>query len=264
MKTRKVREVREERIGKKSAPLVGFLAVIVVGYFVFFTSKLWLPDIATLKSATPYYQKLVYETYDIYLTQWRYDEKANRMQVIIELENKEVLDQKLDFEAVERNGGTLKMKVMYQDSEFVLLHIEEVPKAWKEISFRVGKENKATRFYTNVNEIERGKVPVKVTEKDCKKERLQAQITYDDVQIAEREKKIKSYKAENERLNKRITSLKEAAYPSEEETQKAEDTILKAQNQIAVNQNQVAEIEKEIETIVQRTKNIQQQITELK
>ena len=51
MKTRKVREVREERIGKKSAPLVGFLAVIVVGYFVFFTSKLWLPDIATLKSA---------------------------------------------------------------------------------------------------------------------------------------------------------------------------------------------------------------------
>ena len=88
MKTRKVREVREERIGKKSAPLVGFLAVIVVGYFVFFTSKLWLPDIATLKSATPYYQKLVYETYDIYLTQWRYDEKANRMQVIIELEKK--------------------------------------------------------------------------------------------------------------------------------------------------------------------------------
>ena len=253
MKTRKVREVREERIGKKSAPLVGFLAVIVVGYFVFFTSKLWLPDIATLKSATPYYQKLVYETYDIYLTQWRYDEKANRMQVIIELENKEVLDQKLDFEAV-----------MYQDSEFVLLHIEEVPKAWKEISFRVGKENKATRFYTNVNEIERGKVPVKVTENDCKKERLQAQITYDDAQIAEKEKKIKAYEVENEKLEKRITSLKEATYPSEEETQKAEDTILKAQNQIAVNQNQVAEIEKEIETIVQRTKNIQQQITELK
>ena len=264
MKTRKVREVREERIGKKSAPLVGFLAVIVVGYFVFFTSKLWLPNSATLKSATPYYQKLVYETYDIYLTQWRYDEKANRMQVIIELENKEVLDQKLDFEAVERSGETLKIKVMYQDSEFVLLHIEEVPKAWKEISFRVGKESKAARFYTDVNEIERAKVPVKVTENDCKKERLQAQITYDDVQIAEKEKKIKAYEVENEKLEKRITSLKEATYPSEEETQKAEDTILKAQNQIAVNQNQVAEIEKEIETIVQRTKNIQQQITELK
>ena len=182
MKTRKVREVREERIGKKKCSISRILAVIVVGYFVFFTSKLWLPDSATLKSTTPYYQKLVYETYDIYLTQWRYDEKANRMQVIIELENKEVLDQKLDFEAVERNGGTLKIKVMYQDSEFVLLHIEEVPKAWKEISFRVGKESKAARFYTNVNEIERGKVPVKVTENDCKKERLQAQITYDDVQ----------------------------------------------------------------------------------
>ena len=243
MKTGKVREVREERIGKKSKKLVGFLTVIVAGYFVFFTSKIWIPDSGTLKSATHYYQKLVYETYDIYLTQWRYDEKADRMQVIIELGNKEILD---------------------QDSEFVLLHIEEIPKTWKEISFRVGKESKAARFYTNVNEIERGKVPVKVTEKDCKKERLQAQITYDDVQIAEREKKIKSYKAENERLNKRITSLKEAAYPSEEETQKAEDMILKAQNQIAVNQNQIAEIEKEIETIVQRTKNIQQQITELK
>lgn len=264
MKTGKVREVREERIGKKSKKLVGFLTVIVAGYFVFFTSKIWIPDSGTLKSATHYYQKLVYETYDIYLTQWRYDEKADRMQVIIELGNKEILDQKLEFEAVERSGGTLKMKVLYQDSEFVLLHIEEIPKTWKEISFRVGKESKAARFYTNVNEIERGKVPVKVTEKDCKKERLQAQITYDDVQIAEREKKIKSYKAENERLNKRITSLKEATYPSEEETQKAEDTILKAQNQIAVNQNQVAEIEKEIETIVQRTKNIQQQITELK
>ena len=137
MKTGKVREVREERIGKKSKKLVGFLTVIVAGYFVFFTSKIWIPDSGTLKSATHYYQKLVYETYDIYLTQWRYDEKADRMQVIIELGNKEILDQKLEFEAVERSGGTLKMKVLYQDSEFVLLHIEEIPKTWKEISFRV-------------------------------------------------------------------------------------------------------------------------------
>ena len=67
MKTRKVREVREERIGKKSKKLVGFLTVIVAGYFVFFTSKIWIPDSGTLKSATHYYQKLVYETYDIYL-----------------------------------------------------------------------------------------------------------------------------------------------------------------------------------------------------
>ena len=92
MKTGKVREVREERIGKKSKKLVGFLTVIVAGYFVFFTSKIWIPDSGTLKSATHYYQKLVYETYDIYLTQWRYDEKADRMQVIIELGNKEILD----------------------------------------------------------------------------------------------------------------------------------------------------------------------------
>ena len=124
MKTGKVREVREERIGKKSKKLVGFLTVIVAGYFVFFTSKIWIPDSGTLKSATHYYQKLVYETYDIYLTQWRYDEKADRMQVIIELGNKEILDQKLEFEAVERSGGTLKMKVLYQDSEFVLFLIE--------------------------------------------------------------------------------------------------------------------------------------------
>ena len=131
MKTGKVREVREERIGKKSKKLVGFLTVIVAGYFVFFTSKIWIPDSGTLKSATHYYQKLVYAPYDIYLTQWRYDEKADRMQVIIELGNKEILDQKLEFEAVERSGGTLKMKVLYQDSEFVLLHIEEIPKTWK-------------------------------------------------------------------------------------------------------------------------------------
>jgi len=264
LKTGKIREAREERIGKKSRKLVGFLIVIVAGYFVFFTSKIWLPDSGTLKSATQYYQKLVYETYDIYLTQWKYDEKADRMQVIIELENKEVLDKKLEFEAVERNSGTLKMKVLYQDSEFVLLQIEEIPKIWKEISFRVGKEDKTARFYTNINEVEHGKVQTKITEKDCKKERLQAQITYDDVQIAEKEKKIKAYEIENKKLEKRIASLKEAVYPSEEETKKAEDTILKAQNQIAVNQNQVAEIEKEIETIMQRTKNIQQQITDLK
>ena len=98
MKTGKVREVREERIGKKSKKLVGFLTVIVAGYFVFFTSKIWIPDSGTLKSATHYYQKLVYETYDIYLTQWRYDEKADRMQVINELGNKEILDQKLRCE----------------------------------------------------------------------------------------------------------------------------------------------------------------------
>ena len=82
MKTGKVREVREERIGKKSKKLVGFLTVIVAGYFVFFTSKIWIPDSGTLKSATHYYQKLVYETYDIYLTQWRYDEKADHSSTI--------------------------------------------------------------------------------------------------------------------------------------------------------------------------------------
>ena len=66
------------------------------------------------------------------------------------------------------------MKALLSTEQYHLSLIH-ISKTWKEISFRVGKESKAARFYTNVNEIERGKVPVKVTEKDCKKERLQAQ-----------------------------------------------------------------------------------------
>ncbi len=265
MKKRMVREAGEERFGKKSIPMTGFLVFILTGYLLFFTSRLWIPDNGKLQKATPYYQKEIYETYDMYLTQWKYDDAADRMQVIVELENKEVLDGKLEFGAVERKKGELNIKVMYQDAEFAVLQIYEIPKDWKEISLRAGQKDAGSpaKFYTNADEVERERIAENETEADCIRERLQAQVAYDDIRISEKEKKIKGYQGENRKLAEKIEALKKETYPSEEESEKAGDTILKAENQIASNENQIAVLKEEIGALENRTENIKKQMEEL-
>lgn len=251
---------------QKNFPVMVFLAVIILGYTAFFTSKLWYPDTGDLIDATAYYEKINYENYEMYLTQWKYSERDAAMQIILELSNKEVLDTPFVFGAVERTSGDLDIKPVFKTPEFVVLRISSIPERWKEISLRVSKrgtENQA-KFYTNVSSVERVEKLPKQTDTGYQIDRLQQQKKYDDIQIAEQKEIISRLQEENEKLADKITKLEEDSYLSEEEVKQAEELISKAKSQIKSNEDNIHAAGKEIESRTSRTENILKQIKELK
>lgn len=249
-----------------NAPNRIFLYLFTAGYALFFTSPIWFPESEDLIPATPYYKRETYENYQMYLTEWEYAAMEGTMEIILELENNEVLDQKLLFTAVERTKGDLEIKPVLEESEYVVLRLENVPTNWKEISLRAGKkgDQNPVKFYTNVREVKETKTLPKQEKKSYQIERLQAQIAYDDAEILKKEKEIGSLKKENERLDQKMEELQEGSYLSEEEVRKAEETITKARNQKKLNEDTIYALTEKIKSLTERSKKILEQIEILK
>ena len=68
------------------------------------------------------------------------------MQVILEKENREILDEKLYFGAMERTKGELKVEAVQEEPDYIILRLEGIPEDWKEISLRVGKYRKRRKY----------------------------------------------------------------------------------------------------------------------
>lgn len=266
---KKKKEYLKEKAKKNpNFGMQSFLCVLFAGYAFFFTSTFWMQDTGELAAATAYYTKVNCEDNALYLTQFAYSEKDQAMQVIVEIENKDVKDKKLEYSAVERKKkslGNLEVKVLQENSSYSILRITDVKPNWREISFRVQEKGKdiQAKFYTNKNVIERVKSLPKMTDIQCQVLRSQKQIEYDDWQIAEKEKQVNTLQKENKEIEQRIISLEESTYPTDEEAQKARDLVNKAQGKQRVNEETIEDRMHEIEELKVRSENILQQIDEL-
>lgn len=86
--------IREKTKKSKSNYYVVLMAVMLIGYGLFFTSKLWFPTNTDYIDATSLYKNLKFDTYTLYLTEWNYATSDQAMEITIELQNTEVLDKK--------------------------------------------------------------------------------------------------------------------------------------------------------------------------
>lgn len=265
---KKKEHLKEKAQRNPNFGMQSFLCVLLAGYMLFFTSTLWMPDTGKVSAATAYYTKVNCEDNAFYLTQFAYSEKDQAMQVIVEIDNRDVKDKKLEYSAVERKKktlGNLEVKVLQENPSYSILRITDVKPNWREISFRVQEKGKDTqaKFYTNKNVVERVASLPKLTDIQCQVLRLQKQIEYDDWQIAEKEKQVKTLQKENKEIEQRITSLEESTYPTDEEAQKARDLVSKAQGKQNVNEETIEDRMDEIEELKMRSEKILQQIVVL-
>ena len=211
------------------------------------------------------------DRHEVYLSQWTYSVKDRAMEVIIEIEAKDLVSEGIEFEAVDRTAGKLPIKAVTEHTDYLVLRITDVPEKWKEISIRLWEKGqkkeqgeKLLRLYTNIDKVNKvAKLPQKEAI-DYDIDRLKAQITYDSYRISEHQEKIDELIEENIKLEKRIKELETANYTSEEEAEKAEKTVENAESKIVSNANTVTEKTKMIEELKNRSKELQRQINQLK
>lgn len=261
----KMKEFQESGRRHPAKRMRTFLIFMVAGYVLFFASPMWYPEKQDLVEPTPYYQQVQYSNYSMYLTQCTYSSGDQTIQIILELSNQDVVDKRLEFEAVERTNGRLKISPVYEDPSYVILQITEVPPFWKEISIRVKEqgEDAQAKLYTNVNDIEKVTSLTAHTDTEYQILRLQAQIQYDNAQIQQKEKEIAELELANEEISTRIESLQSEVYPTEQEAAEAEEIIKRADGTRTTNLGMIAQKQEEIKTLQIRSKNIEIQMKEL-
>lgn len=250
---------------RKSVPLILFLFVMIAGYALFFTSRLWLPDNRELIEPTPFYERILFQNDRIYLTEWDYAEADKTMQVILEFENRNLLEQDFQYQAVERTSGELEVLPVLEKPDYVILRITDIPKTWKEISLRIGngQTEERVKFYTNIKEVRKVDNLPERTKTGYEVERLEAHLVYDDVQIQQKNQEKAELEKENKELEQRIQELEEAGYLSEEEARQAAEIRSRAISQIQVNSDDINDINEEVLALEKRSENIQSQIGDL-
>ena len=162
-----MKEKKSKKIKKgTNAGIQVLLCILAGGYFLFFTSKIWMPNNETLIEPTPLYARQVMNRHEVYLSQWAYSVKDRAMEVIIEIEAKDLVSEGIEFEAVDRTAGKLPIQAVTEHTDYLVLRITNVPEKWKEISIRLWekeeKNAKLLRLYTNIEKVDKvAKLPQK-------------------------------------------------------------------------------------------------------
>lgn len=249
--------------GKNRGNFILF-AVVIAGYLFFLPSRLWLPDMRELIEATPFYEKQVFQDYSVYLTKWDYAENQQIMEVIVEVESKDLLAAQLDCEAVERTSGELNTESVVEDREYLIIRITEIPERWKEISLHLkDDEGNVLGMYTNVKEVQR------VARLDARSasgyqiDRLHGQIGYDTYRIQQKENEISALTEENGKLKSAVEEMKKKKYPTQDEAGEAAELIAAAESKYQTNEDTIEKRTEEIGELNVRTKELQNLIEEL-
>ena len=242
------------------------LFLLVGGYFFFISSRIWMPDFGELIEATPYYEIQAMPGREICLTRWIYSKEDRAMEIIVEIKLKELIDAGIGYEAAERTKGSLNVQAVLEKADYTVFRITEIPDDWKEISLRLTERENGDiiRLYTNIDVVEQVKT---LPEKDARGyeiDRLEAQISYDEFQIAEQEDVISDLQKENAELEIRITELETAVYPTEDEAEEAGNTVAKVRDTISTNEVEIQERMQRIDELKERSEKIIEQIELLK
>lgn len=259
-----------ERLRKRIKRDINFgnkilLYFLIGGYLFFISSSVWMPDFRELIDATPYYEVQAMADHEIYLTKWVFSEEDQAMEIITEIETKDLIAAGLEYEAIERTQGELKVQAVLETTDYMIFRITGIPEGWREISLRLTEKESGDvlRLYTNLDMVERISDLPEKDQKGYEADRLEAQIGYDNFQIQEEELKIEKLRDENIELEKRIAELEASTYPTQEEAEEAGNTVAKAQDTVSANEADIEDRAGRIEELKVRSKKIQEQIEAL-
>ena len=219
--------------------LYGFLFLTFTCYSIFFTSLLWLPADYENIQVTEIGESITANSRKITLISWTYAEGFARQEVIVEIQNGSS-DGIEDYRwtALDRNKGFFSVKVIAEEDDYAVLHIEDVADGWTEISLRMDAEKSlqskfhTVRLYASNREIERTDIIQSKTDR-------QYRIQIADEKIKLYEEALKEVSAEEERLNmlmlqaeKRTETLnKQLSYQTGDEQAETEKQILQLQSE---------------------------------
>ena len=244
---------------QKNNVLLSILIIIfLIGYTVFFTSRLWMGTSGELIDPTKFYISQTADDRDITLYRWNYSQKQKLMEIDVEIINNSLnTDSEYEFSATDRNKGKIDSKISYSNDNFFSLRLTDVPRDWSEISLKISKadsQDVLIKLYTNkesckeITEIdELNGNEYMIRHFNDIKEFLQLQIDEENNQIISNNeeisginKQIKKYKddesyqtnKEKETTNQKISSLENSIKTLNEKNDLANQNIKEYQNRI--------------------------------
>ncbi|MFD1926482.1 hypothetical protein ACFSFY_00145 [Sporosarcina siberiensis] len=240
-------------------------AIFILGFMFFGTSKLFIAE------EIPINQTELNTEFDLRangkfsINSWVYDEKLNLMEVILVTNGMKDFSNKLDFTSVSKKNLKQEMpvKVVFNDNEIYILHINKVPKKFEQVAIRLHKSEKdMLDVFVEDNENENEKIVSTVYADERKVER--GSIEKKDnrsylVQVTEN--LIDKTKEQKEEIIQRIEIIDSFIEDLNEEIKTLKKDLLyqTMDEQIETN-NMIYRLERDVEMKKKDAENLQQDI----
>ena len=253
---------------KGNLALFGIVFFFIAGYIFFFSSTMWMPSNLAASLQTPLKENVQWGERTLQIRRWDYCETEQVMEVEIDMDNKS-FDGKnhYQYSAINRNNDQLKVVKMIEDSDWIVLRIENVTDNFGEISLRMDMmgepDNNTLKLYTNVNAVKRVKNLEKRDRKGYQLLRLQRDTESYQKEISTLEKKKKSLLEKNQRMQDEINHLQsEESYQTEEMKAEQTDKINEIQSEISENQDEIQSYDLQLKEKRERIELIKKQMTQ--
>lgn len=253
---------------KGNLALFGIVFFFVAGYIFFFSSTMWMLSNLAASLQTPLKENVQWGERTLQIRRWDYCETEQVMEVEIDMDNKS-FDGKnhYQYSAINRNNDQLKVVKMIEDSDWIVLRIENVTDNFGEISLRMDMmgepDDNTLKLYTNVNAVKRVKNLEKRDRKGYQLLRLQRDTESYQKEISTLEKKKKSLLEKNQRMQDEINHLQsEESYLTEEMKAEQTDKINEIQSEISANQDEIQSYDLQLKEKRERIELIKKQMTQ--
>lgn len=253
---------------KGNLALFGIVFFFIAGYIFFFSSTMWMPSNLAASLQTPLKENVQWGERTLQIRRWDYCETEQVMEVEIDMDNKS-FDGKnhYHYSAINRNNDQLKVVKMIEDSDWIVLRIENVTDNFGEISLRIDmmgeQDDNTLKLYTNVNAVKRAKDLEKRDRKGYQLLRLQRDTESYQKEISTLEKKKKSLLEKSQRMQEEINHLQsEESYQTEEMKAEQTDKINEIQSEITANQDEIQSYDLQLKEKRERIELIKKQMTQ--
>lgn len=242
--------------------LVSLLILFIGGYFVFFTSKVWMPPAYEDITVTPLGSTLEQSSRRITLLSWTWDEEAQKQEIMLDIKN--AATDGVDtytYEVKDINKGSLNVEVVIETPDFVVLRLPDIPSRWTELSLRImlpaedaveGEEEQlaVVKMYTTKEAVARTGIGKKQSEAAYRCLACDIRIASLSRQIDQLLTEIKGYKETAENAVKRIKELEaEKEWQTESEQTETLSMITELQGTMAAAESDQEEAARQIQEL---------------
>lgn len=231
----------------KSTLFTVYLSTVIIGYFIFFLSPLYMPTDFQKYKTTLFNEEMELNPQRKFtLLRWDYSEDQHLMELEMDVDNSDFTsDETLKFSAKTKPSEKVNIKSIVNEDSYLVFQISNIPEDFEQVAFWISlsKSGKLLRLYSNINDIHKVDHIETLTKDEYLYNRLSRNVqTY--------QKNIKQY--QDEIADKKILIEKATTKNAELETNKEYMTnteIEEVNQKILDNESLISDTEKEIETL---------------
>lgn len=260
-------KLSEKMKRKKNIFLSVFLFLFFGGYFVFFSSKVWLHTDSDLIKATSLQKAYIVHDREISIGRWQYSQKQQMMELELDINNKSTDGiEKYEYEALERRKGKLDTEVVINKPDFVILRLKNMPVNWREVSVHIQiDDSNMLKIYTNKSAVKMVDNIQNRSENGYRIEREKNMITqYRNVILQLRKEQTKLQEGIDQ-LNENKKGLeKNKKYETEKEKQDTDQQISSIESEVDSKLNKIKENDSDVKEYTERIQMANKKIADLK